>query len=412
MLGISPETRVILVEEFRRQIRRRSWQFLTLLVPLVLLLTLIIVPVIREVVGDDEQSAPLDRIGYVDDSGIILNLAISDGPIQFADRAAGAQALQRGDVEAVFVVTENYLETGEVQWMRSSTGFLSDDSLADLWRDFMTVELIAGLVEPRVLERVISPANFTVYEVDEDGRISREPPDAQQAGEFFVPLIFAFLLIFAIMFGSGSLLQSVADEKENRMIEMIITSATPLSIMAGKVFALGVAGLIQVGVWVASVAIFAPLIIDQIPNAGDLSVGPGLLVTVVLLFLSGYFLFAVIMAGMGAATTSVREASQVSAIITIPAVIPVWFSSLIVADPDGGVAQTLSYIPITAPTTILIRLSSGSVSTVEIAASLLTITASALVLLWVSSKVFRAGLLLYGQRMSIKNVWAALRDAD
>lgn len=412
MPEISPETRVILVEEFRRQIRRRSWQILTLLVPIGLIIALGAVPIIRELVTEDEPTMPLSRIGYVDNAGIIFDRDVPDLPVQYADRPSSVQALLANEVDAVFIIPANYLETGSVQWLRADSGFLSDDSLGILFREYLTAELVVGLVGPDLLDRVVDPANFTVFEVTDEGSVVQEPPDAEQGGDFFVPFIFAVLLMIAIFSGSGSLLQSVADEKENRMIEMIITSASPLSIMAGKVFALGAAGLIQVTIWIVSAAILAPLIIDQIPNAGELSVGTDLLITVLLLFIAGYFLFAVIMAGMGAATTSVREASQISAIITVPAVIPVWFSFVLVSNPDGLFATILSYVPVTAPTTILIRLSAGNVSAAEVAASLAVIVISAIALLWVSARIFRAGLLLYGQRMSIQNIWTALREAD
>lgn len=409
MPGISPETRVILVEEFRRQIRRRSWQFFTILVPLGLLAALVIVPMVRNAVTANPSTTPLSRVGYVDDAGIILDFGIPEAPVRYNDRSAGIVGLLRGDVDALFVVPYDYVATGHVEWLRVDGGFLADDSLAGVFREFLTVELIAGLVDPDVLDRVLRPATFTVYDVADDATVTEEAPQAQQAGEFFVPFIFAVLLMIAIFSGSGSLLQSVADEKENRMIEMIITSATPLSIMSGKVLALGFAGLIQVGIWIISAAILAPQIINEIPNAGDLGVPPELLVTVLVLFVSGYFLFAVVMAGIGAATTSVREASQISAIITIPAVVPVWLSSLLVSSPDGVVAQILSYVPVTAPTTILIRLSAGNVSALEVATSVVVVLVSAVALLWVSARIFRAGLLLYGQRMSLRNVWAALR---
>lgn len=409
MPGISPETRVILGEEFRRQIRRRSWQFFTALVPLALLAALFVVPMIRNAVTANPSTTPLNRVGYVDNAGVILDFGIPEAPVRYNDRSAGIVGLLRGDVDAIFVIPVDYVNSGQVEWLRVDGGFLADDSLAGVFREFLTVELIAGLVDPDVLDRVIRPATFTVYDVADDGTITEEAPQAQQAGEFFVPFIFAVLLMIAIFSGSGSLLQSVADEKENRMIEMIITSASPLSIMAGKVLALGIAGLIQVSVWIISAAILAPRIINEIPNAGDLKVSPELLLTVLLLFVSGYFLFAVMMAGVGAATTSVREASQISAIVTIPAVVPVWLSSLLVSQPDGVVAQVLSYVPVTAPTTILIRLSAGNVSPLEVATSIVVVLASALALLWVSARIFRAGLLLYGQRMSLKNVWSALR---
>jgi ABC-2 type transport system permease protein len=327
--GISRETRVILGEEFRRQIRRRSWQFFTILVPLALLAALFIVPMIRNAVTENPSTTPLNRVGYVDNAGVILDFGIPEAPVRYNDRSAGVIGLIRGDVDAIFVIPADYVTTGQVEWLRVDGGFLSDDSLAGVFREFLTVELIAGLVDPDVLDRVIRPASFTIYDVSEDGTVTQEAPQAQQAGEFFVPFIFAVLLMIAIFSGSGSLLQSVADEKENRMIEMIITSATPLSIMAGKVLALGIAGLIQVSVWIVSAAILAPQIINEIPNAGDLQVAPELLLTVLLLFVSGYFLFAVVMAGVGAATTSVREASQFSALVTIPAVVPVWLSSLL-----------------------------------------------------------------------------------
>ncbi len=413
MRVIAPETRVILTEEFRRQIHRRSWQILTLLVPAALLIALFAVPVIRNIVSDDgEQVSQRSRIGYVDNAGIIFDLGLPDMPRKYLSQNDGVDGLLAGEVDAVFIIPANYLETGTVRWLKSDSGFFSEDALGNVFREFLTVELIAELIEPALLDRVVRPAAFTVFEVADDGTVTEEPPDAQQAGEFFVPFIFAILLMIAIFSGSGSLLQSVADEKENRMIEMIITSATPLSIMTGKVFALGAAGLIQVTVWVASTAVLGPLIIDQVPNAGSLQVGPDILATVLLLFIAGYFLFAVIMAGMGAATTSVREASQISAIITIPAVIPVWLSSLLISEPNGPVARVLSFVPFTAPTTIMIRLSAGNVSAAEVAASLIVVVISAFALLWVSARIFRAGLLLYGQRMSLKNVWTALRQAD
>ena len=412
MRVMSPEMKVILAEEFRRQIHRRSWQILTLLVPVALLIAMIVVPIIRDATDDELPLSRLSRIGYVDSAGVILDFDLPDAPREYSSITDGADGLLRGEVDAVFALPANYLETGQVTWLRRDVGFMSDDSLGALFTEFLTVELIAGLVEPDLLDRVVRPAKFSVFDVADDGTITAEPPDAQQAGEFIVPFIFAVMLMIAIFSGSGSLLQSVADEKENRMIEMIITSATPLSIMTGKVFALGAAGLIQVTIWVASTAFMAPRIIDQIPNAGELTVELELLATVILLFVAGYFLFAVIMAGMGAATTSVREASQVSAIITIPAVIPVWLASLLVSQPDGVVARVLSFLPFTAPTTILIRLSAGNVSAGEVALSLAIVVLSGFALLWVSARIFRAGLLLYGQRMSLRNIWAALREAD
>jgi hypothetical protein len=107
--GIFPEARVIMVEEFRRQIDRRSWQILTLLVLAVLLIGLIAVPLIREAVTTDEPSTPLNMIGYVDNASI-LDFNIPDRPVRYKDRESGILVLQERFVEAVSILPADYLE--------------------------------------------------------------------------------------------------------------------------------------------------------------------------------------------------------------------------------------------------------------------------------------------------------------
>ena len=99
------------------------------------------------------------------------------------------------------------------------------------------------------------------------------------------------LLMFGILLGDSMLMESVSEEKETRMIEVLLTSVSPLAVMVGKVLALGAIGLIQIAVWVASVAIIGPHIIDQIPDAGQLAIEPGILASVIGVFLTGYLVF-------------------------------------------------------------------------------------------------------------------------
>ena len=132
--------------------------------------------------------------------------------------------------------------------------------------------------------------------------------------------------------------------------------------MVGKVLALGVTGLIQIAVWVALVAIIGPHVFDQIPEAGQLAIEPGILALVIGFFLTGYLVFAVTMAGIGAATTSVKEASPLSMIVTLPSIGPVWFLWTILDNPDGVFPRLLSFIPFTAPVTMMVRLAASDVS--------------------------------------------------
>ena len=212
--------------------------------------------------------------------------------------------------------------------------------------------------------------------------------------------------------GGGILLNGVSEEKETRMIEVVLTSVSPLAVMVGKVLALGVTGLFQIAVWVASVAIIGPHIFDQIPDAGRLAIEPGILALVIGFFLTGYLVYAVTMAGIGAATTSVKEASQVSMIVTLPSFVPVWFIFVLLENPDGSFSRLLSFIPFTAPVTMMVRLAASDVPLWEVVASLAVLLLTGVALLWISARVFRAGLLMYGQRMSLPGVFAALRQAS
>ena len=137
------------------------------------------------------------------------------------------------------------------------------------------------------------------------------------------------------------------------MVDVLLTSVSPFALMTGKILALGTTSLIQIVVWIKPIAIIGPQVIDQIPNAAELEIEPVTLVYVSLFFVAGFFLFSVILAGIGSATTSAKKAGPISAIIVVPAGIPVWLSSVILRAPDTGIARVLSLIPLTAPTTMM-----------------------------------------------------------
>ncbi len=399
------EARIVFVEEFRRAIRRRIWLIITALVPALLLILLVVVPVVRSITADDDEPKP---IGYVDRSG---ELSQREFPnlTRFDTREGGIDAIVAGDIEDLFIVPEDFLQSDDVEWLSQRSGIFAGEGNRNQFSSFLTVSLIADRLDPSVLERVIGGADYVRVRVGEDGSVS--PDDDDELNQVVVPFIFAMLLMMSIFIGAGALLESVSEEKENRMVEVLLTSVSPLSLMAGKILAVGTTSLAQVTVWFVAIAIIGPQIVDQIPNATELAIEPLTLAYVSLFFIAGYFLFSVILAGIGSATTSAREAGPITSIVILPAVIPVWFGSLILSAPDGGVARVLSFIPVTAPTAMMLRVGSVDVSNAEILASLTVLALASLAMLFVSSRIFRAGLLLYGQRMTVAALWRAVKQA-
>ena len=196
------------------------------------------------------------------------------------------------------------------------------------------------------------------------------------------------------------------------MIEMLVTATSPLSIMLSKVLGLGAAGLLQIAIWLTVAAFTVPMIGDQFSSLSALTLEPGLIVLLIAFYFAGYFVFASFMAAIGSASTSVREASQISAIVMIPGIIPIYASAIIIPNPDGGLARAMTFFPLTSPTASMMRIAGGTEALYEIVLGLLVTALAGVFLLWLSTRVFKAGLLLYGQRMSLRLLWNALRAGD
>jgi ABC-2 type transport system permease protein len=261
-----------------------------------------------------------------------------------------------------------------------------------------------------LLQRALVPAVFARARLGADGLPLDEDKDVV-VGRVIPAVIFTVTLLIAIMVGAGSLVQSVAEEKENRSIEVLLTSVQPLSLMAAKVLALGAAGLAMVVIWVGSVVVVVPLLFESFPDAPVFQVDLMLLVWVTSFFLAGYLLSAIVLAGLGAISAGTKEANQLSMLVILPLLVPLQLMMLIIPNPDGGPAQVLSYIPFTAPVTMMLRLAFGEPELLEVLASLGLVVLSAAAMLWVSARIFRAGLLMYGQRMSLGRAVSALRQA-
>ena len=410
------EARLILAEEFRRFTRRKAYTILTLAVPVILLVVMGVILTVRAISEGKEEEKP-KPIGIVALSND-LAFAPDDVPgfLAFDDRQEGTGALAEETVKEVFVVPEDYLEAGRVEWLHGPGGAFSgfdpgpSDASAEAVRAYLRTALAVEEVAPELLARAVGGTAFERVRIGKDG-LPVEEDEGAEVGTFVVSFVSTMLLMFSIMIGAASLAEAVAEEKENRMIEVLLTSVKPLSVMAGKVLAIGMAQLIMVTVWVGSLVVMVPRIFDVIPDAPEFPMKLGILVWVLAFFLAGYFVSAVIMAGIGAMTTKAQEANQLAFLVIIPLVAPIYAMTVIISSPDGVLARVLSFIPFTAPSTMMVRLAVDGASIPESLASLAVIVLTGAALLWGSARVFRAGLLMYGQRMSLGRVLRTLREA-
>ena len=155
----------------------------------------------------------------------------------------------------------------------------------------------------------------------------------------------------SIFITSGYLLQSVTEEKENRVVEIVLSSVPALPLMAGKILGLGAAGLTQVVIWVATALVALPLLNQQLSL--DVQISPLTLVLAVVYFALGYIAFGAIFAAIGALAPGSREAQQYAGFFGFLAVVPLIFSSVFLTDLQSPIVWILSLIPLTAPATML-----------------------------------------------------------
>lgn len=416
MRGSSNATWIIFAEEFRRHIRSGGYVFFTVAIPILMIAAVWIVPLVQEAISREAPTSEVDlgRIGFTDNSGVLSGLEDQNGPFRYETIPEGLAAIERGEIASFYVVAEDYLESGKVEQYAEFIGrFPSNWIDESAFRYLLTTGLVAGQLDPDLMARLTEPADFNNFRVEDDGTVSELVPTAQAIGEIILPTVFAMLLIFGVMAGVGNMATSVSEEKEYRLVELIITSASPFSIMAGKLLALGAIGLIQTAIWVVVAMLTIPAMFDQIPDLGSLAISGSLAITIVACFITGYFMSTTIAILVGAVSSSTREASRTAPLITMLGFVPLWFMGFLINYPDGLFTRLLSYIPFTAPSGILVRIGAGGeISGGEIAAALAGVVATGLLFLWISARVFRAATLMQGQSFTPRNLWSALRHAD
>ncbi len=390
-------TLTIAVHEFKTLYRRRMFQIVTVGVPVGVLIALSVVWVIQNIGGEEGEGGEKDQAGYVDGTALFSGHLTQDDVefVRFDSRDEGMEALLAEDVKRLYVIPPDYIATGRVQRVEVGLGFSLDDGDDHRLSMFLLANLTDAAPESDLVERLKHPLLLTSVAVDPLG----VPRDLDGPRVFFF-LGLAFLLMFSLAMTGGFLLQGLGEEKESRIMEVLLSSVTPGQFMVGKVLGLGAAGLSQVLIWVTvgrTLLEVAPSVFTDL----DLTL-PGLAPTVgaVAFFVLGYLMFATLNAGLGAISSTSQESQQLSILVAAPLIIPIWGWVYIVENPTAGVVKFLTFFPLTSPLVVLERLGPGAIEPWEVAVSLVVLALSVVAALFLVSRIFRAFLLSYGKRPS------------
>ena len=393
---------LIALREYERQVARKAF-IGVLLFPLFII-------AIAVVVGFVSASSTMhsDRgvVGYVDPGNALSNAAHppadADNIFQKFDTAEAAQAaLEQKQIIAYYVLASDFATTRQAEFR-----YWQNEPGNRVRRAFDTFARSALLADapPAVRARLIEGATFTQTTLDGSRTF-----DEDNIMSFVLPFIAAILFIIALFSGASYLLQAVVDEKENRTIEIVVSSVTPMQLMSGKVIGLAGVGLTQILVWLigASAAVF--LLRDRLEFLQGIAIDAGFVALAFVLFVLQYLIYGAIMAGIGSIVVDARQGQSYSTPFTLAAMIPWFFLTAILFDPNGVVAIALSLFPLTAPLTLLVRYSMTSIPAWQLVVAIGFMILTAIGALWLAARIFRIGMLRFGQRVNLSEIAANFR---
>jgi ABC-2 type transport system permease protein len=250
-------------------------------------------------------------------------------------------------------------------------------------------------------------------------RITDKGRGGSGIGSAIFGFLIAFLLYMMIVLYGQAILRGVLEEKTTRVAEVIVSSVSTDILLAGKVIGVGAVGLLQQAIWLGSAValyqfrepIFLKLGMPAMPNLPLPQVPPSLIVALVLFFILGYGLYAALFAAVGAMVSSQEDANQAAQPVVMLLVFSIIFAQPVMINPTSRLAEVVSWIPFSAPVIMPMRMSAVQIPWYELAGTLTGVAVTCALCVWLSARIYRVGLLMYGKRPSMRELARWVRQA-
>jgi ABC-2 type transport system permease protein len=397
--------------EFLEKVKTKAF-IISLIVTPMLIIALSILPTLLSGQEDNTTKA----IGIVDTSGfyfrqmadklesyklannqpnyLLINLAAKHEKLRSIKKEADSNTLDNR-IEGYLLILNAGTDSVKLEYRSRNVGNFRDiKRFEDAFNNIrIQRQLIKSGVDTSLMNMISANVEVEPIKIEKGGKESK----TDFTVVFFSSFIFIMLLMIMILYSGGMLIRSLVEEKSNRIIEILISSCSADELLAGKILGLSALGMTQILVWalvgislVGSSAI-PPTAFDHIlPMLGY--------------FILGFVFYTAIFVGVGSIVTTEQEAQQITSYISILLAVPIALSFPAIQNPNSLLIQVLSYIPLTLPSIMMIRLNSMPVPITEIFSTLVIMIASIYIVIVISSKIFRIAILSYGKKPSMKEV--------
>lgn len=354
----------------------------------------------------EQEVSEAKAILLLDRSGVI-NPMLYQPPFEaVSDKEAALARVKEAEADVLIIYPENLKESGKVEVYVPDGSLMGRDKYNGVAQEMVRQSLLLT-IEDQEAARLLSQGLKVETFIFEDGETA-----AAGFEDYLVPLLSVIIYFMMVFIGSNFLLMSMSEEKENRMMEIVLSILSPGELISGKIFGL-------VGLILTQLAIFAVLgyagfqyALPRLPFELDLSavvIDPVILGLNLFYAFAGFFLIATIMVGAGAVMPSYKDAQGFTSVFIMLSIFPIYFAALIVQDPSGPVAMALSYFPFSAPLVFLARNALDSLPLWEKLLSIPLLVAYVALGFYLAFKLFELGALEYQKKLSVKGLLAGFK---
>jgi ABC-2 type transport system permease protein len=324
------------------------------------------------------------------------------------ERNALRNRVTAGEIDGYLWLSDDAVAARKVNYYgREASGFMEKSWLSgQLDRAILLQELAQKGVGASQADELLKPVKLETMRI-EGGKETK----ANDKGMFFAIFAMVMLLYTAVIFYGVSVMRAVLEEKNSRVMEVLLSSATSTELMAGKLIGVGAVGLTQIGIWIVMAAVYALPALAANASTGEIHISSLTLAAFALFFLLGYLLFSSIYAAIGAVITSEQEGQQLQFIIVLPLIISVFMMGPVMRAPDAPIAVWSSMVPFFSPVLMYLRIAVQPPPVWQIALSLALLVATIAGILILCARIYRIGILMYGKRATLPEIVKWLKYA-
>lgn len=404
---------IIISREYLERVKRKSFIISTILMP-ILMVGMMVAPALIAMFSEPETQT----IAVIDDTGVIAPMLQNDGSLTFKPFGAGIDAAKADeDYDAILVIGREAvsepkgnitLYTRGAPSMQNESAIRSQlgDAIESIRIDRIDISNLR-----QIMDRVHADVSIDTFRIDREEETATSSTLSYLLGITTMFILYMFIILYGQM-----VMTSIIEEKNNRVLELVVSSVRPSALMLGKILGIGLVAVTQILIWavllIACSVWLMPVLAGAVAGSGDAELTQavttmgdssymlGIFGYLVLFLIAGYLFYSSIYAAIGSAVDNIQDASQLQSVAILPIIIALILSMTVLTDPNSSLAIWTSMIPFTSPMVMMARLPFG-IPAWQPVVSLLILVVSLLAMIWLSAKIYRVGIFMYGKKPTV-----------